>query len=341
MYVADPEYGHMFWFIPALLMLLWWNHRQKSKALARFADGHLVPALIRGVSRTGEVLKSGIFLLSFVFLFLAMIRPQWGSRLETVRRKGIDIMVALDTSLSMEVQDVSPCRLEKAKHEIRSLIDILQGDRVGLIVFAGMSQVDCPLTVDLNAVKLFLDIIDTRLIPKPGTNIGEAIRIALRSFGAQGSRQKVLILVTDGENLEGDPLSAAEEAKRIGVVIYTLGVGTAAGEPIPLRDEKGNVSAYKKDESGSTVVSRLDESSLEKIANISGGKYFRASPSEDEIKSIQVSVSQMDKQDFQSQLYLTYIDRFQIPLGIGLFLIFVEMLIPAEWRAWTNTGAAR
>ena len=327
MHIAESQYLYQFWLMPVLCLFFWWAFRERRSALRRFAEDHLVPSLISGISLGKQVLKVIFFLLFVVFVLLALVRPQWGTKLETVKRMGVDVMVALDTSLSMEAQDVVPSRLEKARHEVKALIDILQGDRVGLVVFAGTSMVNCPLTIDQNAVKLFLDIVDTQVIPLPGTNIGEAIRLASQSFSEKERRHKVLILVTDGENLEGDPISAAEEAKKAAVLIFALGVGTGAGEPIPLRDEKGNVTGYKKDESGSVVVSRLDEITLEKVSSITGGKYYRATAGEEELQKIYDSVSQMDKKEFQSKVYLTYVDRFQIPLGIALFFILLESLI--------------
>ena len=327
MHIAEAQYIHLFWLIPGLGLFFWWTFGQRKKALQRFAEEHLIDKLIHETSWRKQAFKAVLFLLFLVFALLALIRPQWGTKLETVNRTGVDIMIALDTSLSMETQDVPPNRLEKAKHEIKALIDTLQGDRVGLIVFAGTSIVNCPLTIDQNAVNLFLDVVDSQVIPQPGTNIGEAIRLATRSFTPQEHRYRVLILVTDGENLEGDPMGAAEEAKRASMVIFSIGVGTGAGEPIPLRDEKGNITGYKKDENGRVVVSRLDEAMLEKISRQTGGKYYRATTGEEELQNIYSTVSQMEKKEFQSKVYLTYVDRFQIPLGIALFLIILETII--------------
>lgn len=299
MHFANTQYLHLFWLVPLFAFFLGWTFRLRRRALRQFAEDRLLSSLVSGISTGKQAVRAVLFLLFLAFAILALVRPQWGAKLETVKRMGVDIMVALDTSLSMETQDVVPSRLEKAKHEVKALIDSLQGDRVGLIVFAGMSMVNCPLTIDENAAKLFLDIVDTQVIPRPGTNIGEAIRLATQSLGPQEShRHKVLVLATDGENLEGDPITAAEEAKNAGVLIFALGVGTGAGEPIPLRDEKGNVSGYKKDESGSVVVSRLDEATLEKIAAVTGGKYFRATTGEDELQKIYEAVSRWTSRSF-------------------------------------------
>jgi Ca-activated chloride channel homolog len=338
MHLADPQYLHLLWLLPLLAIFYVWSFRQKRKALLRFADAGLIGQLVRGVGQGKQKVKVVAFLIFALFGLLALLRPQWGTKLETVRRTGVDIIVALDTSLSMETQDVVPGRLEKAKHEIRALIDALQGDRVGLVVFAGTSLVNCPLTIDQNAVKLFLDVVDTQVIPRPGSNIGGAIRMGIQAFDNRDRRHKVMILVTDGESLEGDPAAAAEEAKQAGVVIYSIGVGTAAGEPIPLRDEKGNVTGYKKDEAGGVVVSRLDEESLRQVSSMTGGQYYRATPGEEEVEKIVQALAGMDKKEFESKVYLTYVDRFQIPLGIALFFILVETLIsdakPARSRRW-------
>jgi len=332
MHLANPQFLHLFWLMPILAACFWWSFHQRRKALYRFADRSLIDQLIRGVSLTKKVIKVVLILIFFSFAVFALARPQWGTKLETVKRKGIDIVVVLDTSLSMETQDIVPGRLEKAKHEVRALIDGLEGDRVGLVVFAGTAMVNCPLTIDQNALKLFLEIVDTQVIPRPGTNIGEAIQAAIQVFESKDRRHKVILLFTDGENLEGSPLKAAEEARTAGIVIYAVGVGTPAGEPIPLRDERGNVTGYKKDESGSVVVSRLDEESLQQISGVTGGQYFRATPGEDEVEKIVQAVAQMDKKEFQSKTYLTYVDRFQIPLGIALTVILLETFLSAFKR---------
>ena len=338
MHLADPQFLHLLWLLPLLTGFYIWSFRQQRKALLRFADAGLIGQLVRGVGAGKQKLKIVVFLFFVLFGLFALLRPQWGTKLETVRRTGVDIIVALDTSLSMDTQDVVPGRLEKAKHEIRALIDALQGDRVGLVVFAGSSLVNCPLTIDQNAVKLFLDVVDTQVIPRPGTNIGDAIRRGVQAFDVRDRRHRVMILVTDGESLEGDPQVAAEEAKQAGVVIYSIGIGTAAGEPIPLRDERGNVTGYKKDEAGSVVVSRLDEESLRQVSGTTSGQYYRATPAEEEVEKIVQTVAGMDKKEFESKVYLTYVDRFQIPLGIALFFIFVESLIsdakPPRKKRW-------
>lgn len=328
-----------------------WACRQKKKHLLQFAEADLSRQLVKGVSPVKPIVRFALILLFVTFALIALMRPQWGTRMETIKRKGVDIMIALDTSLSMDTQDIAPSRLERAKHDIRLLIDRLQGDRVGLVVFAGMSMVNCPLTIDQNAVNLFLEIIDTQVIPRPGTHLGEAIQVAGKAFDETDRRHKVLVLVTDGENLEGNPVEAAEELARSGVVIYTLGLGTAAGQPIPVYDEKGAIRFYKKGEDGTVIVSRLDEATLTQIAEVSGGKFFQ-STMDDPVNGIVELVSQMDKKDFESRLYQTYVERFQLPLAIALFCLILESLVSDrrqlrslrelqsawQWRKGTGNG---
>ncbi len=326
MHWANSQYLYFFSLVPAAMVFFFWAYRQKKKSLLQFAEAHLARQLVKGVSPVKPIVRFVLLLLFVTFALVALMRPQWGTRLETVKRKGVDLMIALDTSLSMDTQDIAPSRLERAKHDIRLLIDRLQGDRVGLVVFAGMSMVNCPLTIDQNAVKLFLEIIDTQIIPRPGTNLSEAIQVAGEAFDDTDRRYKVLVLVTDGENLEGNPVKAAEELAQSGVVIYTLGVGTVAGQPIPVYDEKGGIKTYKKSEAGTVIVSRLDEATLAQIAEVSGGKFFRAMMDEPVI-GIYELVSQMDKKNFESKLFQTYVDRFQIPLAIALFFLMLESLV--------------
>jgi len=333
MHLANFYLLNLLWLMPLLAACFWWSFRRRRKALNRFAGKILADRLVRGISQTSRVIKVILLLIFFGLAILTLARPQWGTKLETVKRTGIDVMVLLDTSLSMDTQDIVPGRLEKAKHEVKALIDGLQGDRVGLVVFAGTAMVHCPLTIDQNAVKLFLEIVDTQVIPRPGTNIDEGIQRGTQAFDPKERRHKVMLLLTDGENLEGNPSKAAGAAREAGIVIYSIGVGTPSGEPIPLRDEHGNVTGYKKDESGSVVVSRLDEESLQQISSITGGQYFRATPGEEEVEEIVHTVSQMDKKEFQSKTYLTYVDRFQIPLGIALVTILLETFISGFRRS--------
>jgi Ca-activated chloride channel family protein len=324
--------------IPLLALFFWYAFRSKKKALERFGKTELIQKLTRSVSRKRQVWKVIFIVLAFLFLVLAFARPQLGTKLRTVQREGQDILIALDVSLSMLAEDIKPNRLEKAKHEIASLIDKMQGDRVGLIAFAGKAFIQCPLTLDYGAAKMFLDIMDEDLIPVPGTAIGEAIQKAVTAFVEKERKHKILILITDGEDHVGKPVEMAAAASKEGVVIYCVGIGSSKGVPIPLVNDRGQRTGFKKNESGEVVMTKLDELTLEKIALETGGKYYRASPGEVELDRIYEDIGNMEKKTLSSQQYAQFEDRFQVLLGFVLFFLVLETLIPErkrikkEWR---------
>jgi Ca-activated chloride channel family protein len=329
-----PENLVLLWLAPGLALFFWWSLRRKRIWLRRFAADTMWKGLMVNPNRWARPVQAALAVLALFFLLTALSRPQWGTRLETFRRSGIDLMICLDTSMSMETRDVVPSRLEKARHTLMLLLERLKGDRAGLILFSGAALVNCPLTVDQNAVKMFLELAGTQSIPDPGTNLGEALRLAVQSFPAPRGRTRLLLLVTDGENLDGDPLHAARQAREAGILVYCLGVGTAGGEPIPLLDENGNVAGYKKDDSRNVVISRLDEALLGQIAETTGGKYFRSTPSEEEVDKIAADVAGMEKKELETKVYLTYLEKYQYPLAVAIGLILLEMLIPGGKREY-------
>jgi len=327
MLFARSEYLHLFWVLPLLVAFLIWSFIDRRKRLESFVSPALAQQLTEDYSRRKASLRALLLVGFYTFVVLALARPQWGARLETVRRHGVDILAALDTSYSMNAEDVAPSRLEKAKNEVRSLIDKLRGDRIGLVSFAGTAVVQCPLTLDYGAAKLFLDVINTEIIPEPGTALATAIETATSAFSAKERKYKVLVIFTDGEDLEGEVDAAVKKAKEAGVIIYTVGVGTSEGTPIPVRDEKGNVVEYRKDERGQVVVSRLDEANLARIALETGGRYYRASTAEDELNAIYDEISRLEKKELESRLFQNYEDRFQYPLALAVLCLAVETLI--------------
>jgi len=335
---AFSNFLYLLFLIPILIFFFILAFRNKQKALALFGNLDLVQHLSQSVSRKRQIWKTVLMILAAGFLILAFARPQLGTKLRTVKREGQDIMIALDVSLSMMAEDIKPNRLEKAKHEIGSLIDMLEGDRIGLIAFSGRAFAQCPLTLDYGAAKMFLDVMDKDLIPVPGTAIGEAIQKAVASFVEKERKHKVLILITDGEDHIGKPLEVAKAASKEGVVIYAVGIGSVQGVPIPLYDERGNQTGFKKDRKGEVVMTKLDELTLEKIALETSGKYYRASSSEAELDRIYQDIFKMEKKDLASKQYTQYEDRFQYMLGFALFLLVLEVLISerrklkGEWR---------
>lgn len=339
MQFADTSALYYLWLVPVLGALFLWSARRKKRAVSAFGDRALMAKLSQSVSPVRDRLKSGLILLSVFFLVLALARPQWGERTEEVVRTGVDVFIALDTSLSMDATDVAPSRLEKARHIASSLIDRLQGNRVGLIVFAGSAFVQCPLTLDEGAARIFLDSVSTGAVAETGTNVASAIEAARRGFVSKESKYKVVVLLTDGEQHEGDPMEVARQAQQEGVVIHTVGVGTAAGDPIPIRNARGEVTDYKRDEAGQPVLSRLDEDSLSRIALASGGEYFRATDEESEVEEIADLVASMESKELSAQLFTRYEERYYWPLGFAVAFLIAESAIPRGRRRKKETAA--
>jgi Ca-activated chloride channel family protein len=319
--------AHLLWLVPALIVFFWWAFKQKQRRRARFGNLELVGKLTGTVSLRRQQLKAALLVAGVGFLVMALVQPQYGAKMKKVKREGQDIIIAIDVSASMLAEDLEPTRLERAKRAIANMVDLMRGDRVGLVVFAGKSFTECPLTMDYSALKMFLDIISPALIPVPGTAIGEAIRTATESFVREERQHKVLILLTDGEDHQSDPQAAAKEAAAAGVRIYTIGVGSPEGVPIPLKDQAGNVVGHKRDANGEVVITRLDEITLEKVALLTDGKYYRSTLGEDELRRIYDDIDKMEKKKIRSREYTQYEDRFQIFLFFGLVCFAAEALL--------------
>lgn len=272
------NFAQPYWLLAGLaacLFLLWRYrafNRQQRTALARFVSPRLSAKLTATVSARRRRLKQGVFIAGVACLFIALARPQIGFRWQEVHRKGIEVLVAVDTSKSMLTQDVKPDRLDRAKLAVNDLVSKLDGDSVGLMAFAGEAFLQCPFTADYDAFRESLDSIDTTTIPRGGTDIGGAIREAQSVLDARPGKEKILVLITDGEDLGGDAVAAAQAAGKDGVKIFTVGVGTAAGELIPVLGANGETD-FVKDDSGQFVKSRLDETALKQIAAATGGMY--------------------------------------------------------------------
>jgi Ca-activated chloride channel family protein len=292
----------------------------------RFARWPLAEKLTRDLSRGRQFWKYGLLVMGMLFLILALTGPQFGTVLEMARRKGVDVMMVLDLSRSMRAEDIKPSRLARAKHQIRGLLDLLEGDRVGLVVFAGKAFVQCPLTTDYGAVEIFLDILDAGSVPVQGTAIGDAVRLAMRSFDEGDLQHKAVVLFTDGEDHVSQPLEAARAAAEQGVRIFAVGLGTPAGELIPEEQEGGGFS-YHKDERGNYVKTRLDESTLRQMALESDGDYFRSTLGGAELDAIHDQIAQMEQKEIGSTRLTRYQERFQWPLFIALFCFFAETFL--------------
>lgn len=324
---AGIQAAYLFWSIIALAGLFFWVDAMRKKALETFADKNLLAGLIASFDIRKHRLKQVLIIAALSLSVFALMRPQWGFKWQEIKRKGLDILVAVDVSKSMLAEDIKPNRLERTKLALVDFVRDLKGDRIGLIAFSGSAFVQCPLTVDYSGFLLSAESLDINTIPKGGTSISSAIGQAIESYEGGLKKYKVLIIITDGEDHEGDPLKAAELAKAKGIKIFCIGIGTNEGELIPITDESGN-KGFLKDRGGAVVKSRLDEASLEKIALATGGSYVRVSAKEFGLDLIyKEKLSNMEKRELETKMAKQYEERFQIPLFLAFLFLTLELLI--------------
>lgn len=325
---AEPYYFLCLIPLVALgLLLLVLNHRQK-QTLARLGALELVQKLSASVNWRGRKWQSRLWFVALLFVIVALARPQWGSQVEYIERRGVEMMVVLDVSESMLAEDFKPSRLARAKLEISELMDNLAGNELGLVLFSGAAFVQFPLTSDFATARIFLDAAEPGIISRPGTAIAEALQVAATGFNQERATQKVIVLLTDGENHEGDTLEAAQTAADQGVIIYTIGFGSPDGEPIPQYDDLGNPLGYKQDREGNTVMTRLDELSLQQIANATNGLYFRARPDGREVDFLASEISKLQTAEMESRFETRGIERFQWFLAVAVAALVIFELIP-------------
>jgi len=327
MQFIHPEWFHGFWLIAGLIFFFIWAEKRKRKRLERFGEWSTIKLLIPSHSEVKAWLKKVLLILVLSLLIFTLTQPQWGETKKQLQRKGIDVMFLVDTSLSMLAEDVVPNRINKAKLEMKALLNELKGDRIGIVTFAGSGFIQSPLTLDYDAFLLFANSIQVGYIPDPGTSLSEAIRIALKAFPKQKAKNQVILLISDGEHHEGDVESAIKLASEAPVRIYTIGTGTKEGAPIPLRSGEGKISGYKKDRAGEIVITKLNEELLTKIAKQTGGLYFPASPSSREIDYIYQHMQNLEKQEFKQQVVVERENHFQIFLIFAITFLSLEMLI--------------
>ena len=323
--IANPEYLYALLVIPALIAFFWYSRIQRKKALALFGQKEILSVLMPNVSSGRPVLKFIILMFALTSIIIGLARPQFGSKLRTEKRKGIELIIALDVSNSMMAEDIQPNRLERAKRAISQLVDKLSNDKIGLIVFAGEAYTQLPITADYVSAKLFLNSISPSIVPTQGTAIGAAIELGVKSFTPQFVGSKAMIIITDGENHEDDPVSAAKAAAEQGIVIYTIGMGLPQGGPIP--DFSNGTKTYRKDRQGNTIVTKLDEGMLQKIAEAGKGAYVRANNAQVGLDNLFDEVNKMEKTELETQTYADYDDKFQYFIGLGFFLIILDFLI--------------
>lgn len=324
--LENTYFIYAFGIIPLLLLALWFVRRWRKNALKSFGEIKVIQQLFPDVSITKRIWKIVLYLVAFTLLIIGLINPQVGTKLEEVKRKGADLMICLDVSNSMKAEDLLPNRLEKSKQALSKLIDKLEGDRIGIIVFGGEAYVQLPITTDYSAAKLFLESISTDLIPTQGTDIGKAIEMAMTSFGKDEGKNKAIVIITDGENHDQNALDAAESAVEKGVTIHTIGMGSAEGAPIPVY--KGNVrEGFKKDKDGNTVVTKLNEQMLQELSLAGNGIYVRATNSDAGLNNILDAIDKLEKKQFESKMYSDYEDRFQWFIAGAFLLLLIDTLL--------------
>jgi Ca-activated chloride channel homolog len=334
---ANIEY---FWFlalVPVLLLIFLMMLRWKKKALESFGDSEVVQQLMPDVSHTRPKWKLAFQMLAFILLIVAITAPQMGSKMEEIKREGVDIMLALDVSNSMLAEDLSPNRLERAKRAMLQMVDNLKGDRIGIVVFAGEAYVQLPITTDYGAAKMFLNTINTEIVPTQGTAIGTAIDLSIRSFGEnkENKKNRAIIIISDGEDHQDDPVGAAKRAAEEGIVVYTVGMGSPQGAPIP-SFKNGRPAGFKTDRDGQTVITRLDEATLQEIASATGGMYIRATNAQAGLTAIMDDISQMEKQEFSASMFSDYEDQFQYFVALALLLLTLDFFMPEKKSRWSG-----
>lgn len=322
---GNIEYLWGLLIIPLLAVFFAWSRISRRKALRKFGNREILNELMPFRSQSRPVLKFVILMLALAFFVVGIARPQFGSKLKTEKREGVELIIALDVSNSMMAEDIQPNRLERAKRAISRLVDRLRDDKIGLIVFAGDAYTQLPITTDYNSAKLFLNSVNTQIVPKQGTAIGAAIDLAHRSFTPNGEANKAIIVITDGENHEDDAVSAAQSAVDDGIIVHTIGMGLPSGSPIPVL--RNGQTDYLKDRDGKVVVTKLNEQMLEQIAAAGEGIYVRANNAQVGLNALFDEINNMEKQEMETRTFSEYDDQFQYFFAIGLFLLLLEFVI--------------
>lgn len=320
---ADPTYLYLLIILPFIAAFYIYSNYRRKRNIRKFGDPELLAKLMPEVSKYRSNVKFWLTFAALTLTIFLLTRPQFGSKLETVKRKGVEVVIALDISNSMLAQDVTPSRLDKSKKLISKLVDEFDNDKVGLIVFAGDAFTQLPITSDYVSAKMFLESISPALITTQGTAIGKAIDVAMRSFTPQEGVGRAIVIITDGENHEGGAVEAAKEAVKKGIRVFVLGVGSPDGAPIPIE----GTNEYRKDNSGNVIVTRLNEQMCQEIAKAGDGMYIRVDNTNSAQRALNSEINKMAKTDVESKVYTEFDEQFQAIAWLILILLLVEMLI--------------
>ena len=320
---AHIEFLWLLLAIPVLVALHIWITRRKRQQLQLFGDPELMAELMPNASRIRPHVKFALMLTALSLLIIGIARPQYGTKEQTVKRQGIEVMIALDISNSMLAEDVAPNRLDRAKQMLSKLVDQMVDDKLGLVVFAGDAFTQIPITCDYVSAKMYLQSITPELIPAQGTAIGKAITTCVSSFGTEDTeKSRAIILITDGENHEDDAQAAAKMAKEKGIHVFVVGIGKPEGSPIP--DGRGG---FKKDRQGTVVVSRLSEDMCQEVAAAGGGMYVRADNSNTATRALEKEIDKLGKQEIETKVYSDYNEQYQSFIFIALLLLVIDFFI--------------
>lgn len=334
MFILEEKY--YLWYlllIPVLIILFLLVLVWRKKMQRKFADKGLFAQLSPNTSTFKSVLKLITISLGIACLIIALVNPKFGTKLETVKREGVDVVFAVDVSKSMLAEDIAPSRLEKSKQLVGQMINNLGSDRVGIIAYAGSAFPQLPITTDYSAARMFLQALNTDMVSSQGTAINEAIELAQTYFNDAAQTNRVVVLVSDGEDHEGDIDEIVGEAAKNGIRIVSIGVGTSGGGPIPERNN-GVVQRYKRDNDGNTVITRLDEATLEEIASSTDGLYIDGSVTQQAVSQFTEFLQRMDKAEFESKQVADFKDQFQLFLGLALFLLLLDIFLLERKTEW-------
>ncbi|MCF8332236.1 MAG: VWA domain-containing protein [Bacteroidales bacterium] len=329
----NPYMLYALVLIPVFVILHVLRNRRKRKLLFYFSDTELFSSLAPDASFKRTNWKQAMFLLAFTFLIIGLANPQVGSRMEKAKRKGVDLVVALDVSNSMLASDIEPNRLENAKRAIERLIKRLDGDRIGLVVFAGKAYTQMPVTTDYAAAQMFLNSVSTDIVPTQGTAIGEAITKGLNALPKDLRHQQAIIIISDGENHEDNAVEMAKKAGDENIIIHTIGMGSVKGAPIPVNSKPG-IKIFKKDNKGNTIISQLNQKMLQEIAKAGNGSYITANNTWVGINKLYDEIKKMEEKEFETRIYSDYEDRFQYFIAAALILFILEHLMFNRKSPW-------
>lgn len=330
----EKTYLYLLFIIPVMIVLFVWLQIWKKRAQKRFADASLLKRLSPDRSKFKSTLKLILLLLGIAGLTMALVNPKMGTKLETVKREGVDIVFAVDVSKSMLAEDIAPNRLEKAKRLVSEIINQLASDRIGIIAYAGQAFPQLPITTDYGAAKMFLQNMNTDMLSSQGTAIDEAVKLAATYFSDQEQTNRVLFIISDGEDhSEGSISQNISKATEEGIRIFTIGVGKEKGGPIPIK-RNGVVESFKRDGDGEVVITKMNEETLRNIASEGNGKYVNGDNTEEAVAFIKEQLDQMDKKEFEAKQFAEYKDQFQWFLGAGLLFLFLDIFILDRKTKW-------